>query len=720
MSKKEQTGIAEHDFFLKYWKLLIPVIILCGFFYWFILRDLPSPVRLSNGSQPQSSQIYDRSGVLLYNIYSSKNQTFVTLSSLPKYAPEASIAIEDQDFYRHGPIDLKGIARAFVSTVFHRQTQGGSTITQQLVKTTLLTSEQTIVRKIKEVILASTTELLYPKDKILELYLNEIPYGGTAYGIEAASQTYFGKHSKDLDLAEAALLAGLPQAPTEYSPFGPHPELAKYRQLQVLKDMQQQGYITQKQQQQAQNEQLHFQNLGQNDIKAPHFVLYVKDLLIKKYGAQLIEQGGLKVMTSLDLNIQNFAQDTVATEIATLKQYQVSNGAAIVTSPATGEILAMVGSRDYFDTTNTDGNVNVTIQLRQPGSSIKPINYAVGLMKGYTAATPFIDEATCFPNVNQPPYCPVNYDGGFHGIQQMRFALGNSLNIPAVKMLKVNGVEAMIATASAMGINSFGSPDKYGLSLTLGGGEVQMTQMMTAYGVFANGGYRIDLHPILKVIDRNGKILEEYTPLPSPIFGKQVIPAGVAFIISNILSDNGARLMDFGPNSELVVKNKVVSVKTGTTDEKRDNWTFGYTPSYVVGVWVGNNDNSVMNQYITSGITGAAPIWHDIMTYLLKDKPVETLQQPSGVIQKSVCGVSGLLPANNCPTRFEYFVSGMEPKITDQGLTKVWVDKKTQDLPKEGQTDNLELKDEQIITDPTGAKYCTTCNHPVAPTPTPH
>ena len=302
----------------------------------------------------------------------------------------------------------------------------------------------------------------------------------------------------------------------------------------------------------------------------------------------------------------------------------------------------------------------------------------------------------------------------------MRFALGNSLNIPAVKMLKANGVDAMIATASAMGITSFGSPDLYGLSLTLGGGEVTMTQMMTAYGVFANGGYRIDLHPIIKVMDKNGKTLEQYTPLPSPIFGKQVLPSGVAFIISNILSDNGARLMDFGPSSELVVKNKIVSVKTGTTDEKRDNWTFGYTPSYVVGVWVGNNDNSVMNQYITSGVTGAAPIWHDIMTELLKDKPVEALQQPSGVIQKSVCGVSGLLPANNCPTRFEYFVSGTEPKITDPGLTKVWVDKTRQDLPKEGQTDNLELKDEQIITDPTGAKYCTTCNHPVSPTPTPH
>ncbi len=717
MGKKNLAGIFNHYFLLKYWKIILPVVVLVGAFYWFILRDLPSPIKLSSSTIPESSQIYDRNGKLLYNIYSSKNQTFVPLTSLPKYVPQASIAVEDQDFYKHGPIDFRGIVRAFISTVFHKQVQGGSTITQQLVKISLLTSEQTIIRKIKEAILASATELLYPKDKILELYLNEIPYGGTAYGIEAASQTYFGIHAKDLDIAQAALLAGLPQAPTEYSPFGPHPEEAKQRQLLVLKNMEQQGYITKEQETKAENEALKYQNLGENDIKAPHFVLYIKDLLEQKYGAHMVEQGGLRVTTSLDLDIQNYVQNTVATEIAGLKNYDVSNGAAMVTNPATGEILAMVGSRDYFDTKNTDGNVNVTLRLRQPGSSIKPINYVIGLLKGYTAATPFVDEPTCFPNINQPPYCPQNYDGKGHGVEQMRFALGNSLNIPAVKMLKLNGVDTMIKTATDMGITTFDKPDLYGLSLTLGGGEVTMTQMMVAYGVFANAGYRIDLHPILKVTDRTGKVLDQYNPLPSPIFGKQVLPSTASFIISSMLSDNGARLMDFGPNSSLYIPKKTVAAKTGTTNDFRDNWTFGYTPSYVVGVWVGNNDNTPMSN-IASGITGAAPIWNSIMTHLIKDKPDEPFQAPSGVIQKAICSISGLLPANNCPTRFEYFISGTEPKITDPGLTKVWIDKSTQDLAKPGQTDNVELKDEQVITDPTGDRYCTTCNHPI-PSPTP-
>jgi len=449
--------------------------------------------------------------------------------------------------------------------------------------------------------------------------------------------------------------------------------------------------------------------------------LYIKDLLIKRYGEQQVEEGGLKVITSLDLSIQNMAQDTVATEIGKLKDYHVTNGAAVVTKPGTGEILAMVGSKDYFDS-SIDGNVNVTLALRQPGSSIKPINYALGLSKGYTAATPFIDQPTCFPNPGHEPYCPLNYDGKFHGVQQMRFALGNSFNIPAVKMLKVNGVDSMIATASAMGINTFEDASRYGLSLTLGGGEVTMLDMATAFGVLANGGYRINLRPILKVIDHTGKTLEEYKPLESPIFGTKVLPPGVAYIISDMLSDNGARLIEFGPSSALVIAKHKVPVKTGTTNDFRDNWTIGYTPSYVVTTWVGNNDNSQMNG-LASGITGAAPIWHNIITQLIQDKPDEFLPKPSNVIQKAVCSTSGLIPPpdgtpNRCPVRFEYFISGTEPKIFDNTVENVWVDKTTQDLPKPGQTDNLEAKPEVIITDPTGDRYCLTCNHP-SPSPTP-
>ena len=690
-------------------------------FYFLILKDLPLPTKLSSASTPQSTLIYDRNGKLLYNIYDKKNQTFISLSSIPKYMQEATISIEDKNFYNHGAVDFRGIARAAVSTIFHRQIQGGSTLTQQLVKNSLLTQEQTIPRKIKEVILAFATELLYSKNQILEMYLNQVPYGGTAYGVEAASESYFGKHAKNLDLAESALLAGLPQAPTEFSPFGSHPELGKQRQVEVLKAMLEQGYITKDQEQKAENEVLNYKRIS-NNIEAPHFVLYIKDLLIQKYGQKTVDEGGLKVITSLDSDIQDFAQGSVAKEVDALPAYyHVSNGAALVTDPATGEILAMVGSKDYFDT-KIAGNVNVTTALRQPGSSIKPINYAVGLINNYSAATTFIDEPICFPNQGGKNYCPLNYDLKWHGLVQMRYALGNSINIPAVKMLELNGIKAMIATASAMGITTFNDPQNYGLSLTLGGAEVRMTDMATAYGVFANSGYKIDLHPILKITDKTGKVLEEYNPPLSPIFGKKVLPDGVAYIISDILADNGARVMEFGDNSSLKIPGQVVSVKTGTTNDFRDNWTIGYTPSFLVAAWVGNDDNTPMSG-LASGITGAAPIWNDIMSHLLKGKTPEPLSRPLSVIQKSVCSDTGFFPsmaqgAVSCPTRFEYFIRGSE--VTKGSLTSgdTLVDKNTQDLPAKGQTDNLESKTETVYTDPTGDRYCITCPHPT-PTPTP-
>jgi len=707
---------------LKYFKPIMAVLILFLPFYFVILKDLPSPTRLTSSSIPQSTQIFDRNGELLYTIYSQKNQTFIPLSSIPKTVQQATIAIEDKDFYRHGPIDIRGMTRAAYSIVLRKQLQGGSTLTQQLVKNSLLTPERTILRKIKEIILSFATEILYPKDKILEMYLNQIPYGGTAYGVEAASQTYFGKHAKELTLAEAALLAGLPEAPTTFSPFGSHPELAKKRQEETLRKMYEQKYITRSQMEKAIKEPLVYQKIS-NRIKAPHFVLYIKDLLSKKYGEKTVEQGGLKVITTLDLKIQEMAQATVSAEILKLKKQKVSNGAALVTNPATGEILAMVGSHDYFDSEN-DGNVNVTLALRQPGSSIKPINYATGLIKGYSAATAFIDQKICFSSPGQAPYCPVNYDGKWHGIIQMRYALANSINIPAVKMLKVNGIEAMIATASAMGISTFTDPSRYGLSLTLGGGEVTMLDMATAYGVFANGGYKIPLHPILKVIDNKGRVLEEYKAPASPIFGKKIIPEGVAFIISDILSDNNARAMEFGTNSPLRIKNYPVAVKTGTTNDFRDNWTIGYTPSYVVAVWVGNNDNSPMSGLV-SGITGAAPIWNGIMSELLKNTNPHPFQRPPDVIQKEVCADSGLIPGpkdspDRCKTRFEYFIKNTETNKIEYGKQNVWVDKTTQDIAKEGQTENLELKEVVIVKDPAGDTYCLSCPHPdLTPTPTP-
>ena len=722
--KKIRSGIPEHEFVLRYWKILIPIVLLVGLFYYFILRDLPSPTLLVSSSLAQSTQIYDRHGTLLYTIYSKKNQSFVPLSQIPKTVQQATISIEDKDFYYHGAIDIRGIARAAYVTLLHGRVQGGSTLTQQLVKNTLLSPEQTITRKVKEIFLSFSTELLYSKNQILEMYLNQIPYGGTAYGIEAAASTYFGKHASSLDLAEASMLAGLPEEPSVFSPYGTHPELAKERQMQVLTAMVAQKYISQKQADSAYKEELHFNKIS-NDIKAPHFVLYIKQLLADKYGQKMVEQGGLKVKTTLDLPLQKFAQDSVATEVATLGPYHVTNGAVVVTNPATGEILAMVGSKDYF-ATDIDGNYNVATAHRQPGSSIKPINYADGLIHGYTAATAFIDQPICYPDPGHAPYCPVNYDGKFHGLVQMRFALGNSFNIPAVKMLKLNGVQSMLELGSQMGISSFtnANPDNFGLSLTLGGGEVTMLDMATAYGVFANSGYRVDLHPILEVDDAKGQVLEKYTPLPNPIFATKVLPDGISFIISDILADNGARLAEFGGSSELHIPGHTVSAKTGTTNDFRDNWTIGYTPKYVVTVWVGNNDNTPMSG-IASGITGAAPIWNKIMTKLVTDNPSSGVPRPSNVIQKPICSTTGLLPPasgtpNACSLRNEYFIVGTEPKQLDGYTTeKVFVDKTTQQQAKPGQTDNVEQKDEQVFTDATGDKYCVTCAQPTTPTPTP-
>lgn len=705
--------------------LLLPVgliLLLLIVFYFFWLKDLPNPTKLSNTAASYSTHIYDRNGTLLYNLYSNRNQTFVPLNKIPKHIQQATIAIEDKDFYRHGAIDFRGIGRALYANMVHKQFQGGSTLTQQLVKNSLLTPERTITRKIKEVMLSFVAEVMYSKDEILQMYLNQVPYGGTAYGVEAASQTFFGKHIQDLTLAEQAYLAGLPESPSTLSPFGSHPELGKQRQEQVLKKMAEQGYITAKERDTAIKQKLKFEKIS-NPIKAPHFVFYVKDLLVKKYGEQVVEQGGLKVYTSLDLKLQDYAQKTVKDEIEKLDNYKVGNGSALITNPGTGEVLAMVGSTDYFDP--KQGNVNITIAKRQPGSSIKPINYAVGLIKGYTAATPFIDAPVCFPQPPQQPYCPKNYDGSFHGVVTMRQALGNSLNIPAVQMLKLNGLDAMIATASAMGITTYKDPDNYGLSLTLGGGEVMMTDMATAFGVFANQGYRIDLHPVLKVVDRQGKVLEEYKPPSSPIFGKKVIPSEVAFIISDILADNNARMMAFGPSSELKISKQRVSVKTGTTNDYRDNWTIGYTPSYLVAVWVGNNDNTPMSG-IVSGVTGAAPIWHELMDHVLTGKKPEIPQKPPNVIGKYLCSGSASESAGTgCSSRFEYIIKGTEKnnKMVGGGIKKekVWIDKTTNAQAQPGQTENVEEREESVITDSFGNKYCISCAHPaITPTPTPH
>lgn len=715
-------------FFLSRWFrfLIMPLFLLSiiggiVFMYFFVLKDIPKATQLGSTSQPQSSKIYDRNGELLYTMYTGRNQTYIPLKSIPKQLQQATIAIEDRNFYSHGAVDFQGILRAILVNLQNERVEGGSTLTQQLVKSSLLTPERTIQRKAKEIILSFIVEAIYPKNKILEMYLNQVAYGGTAYGVDAASQVYFNKPVSDLTLAESAFLAGLPQAPSRYAPFGSHPEEGKERQKRVLEAMFEEGYITKEQMEIALNEKLEFSAI-RDEIKAPHFVFYVRDFLSEKYGDEMIEKGGLSITTTLDLKTQKLVEDAIATEGATLRESNWYNAAAVVTHPMTGEILAMAGSRDYFDSEH-DGNVNVAISRRQPGSSIKPINFATGLINEYTAATPFVDKRTCFPNPGQASYCPRNYDGSFHGVVQMREALANSYNIPAVKMLKLNTVESMIETAEKMGITTFTDAQRYGLSLTLGGGEVTMLQMTEAFGVFANSGYRVPVQPILKIERANGEVVEEYNPPTSILSGKKAIPEGVAFIISHILQDNAARTPAFGANSPLKIPDYPVSVKTGTTNDYRDNWTIGYTPSFVASVWVGNNDNTPLKG-VTSGITGAAPIWHDIMAGLLEGTEPEELKQPESVVGATVCSDSGLRPQPDgspyrCPTKYEYFIKGTIPNKVDPGMTKVFIDKTTNALAAPGQTENVEERDGKIVTDPTGDTYCTTCAPPPSENPTP-
>lgn len=608
------------------------------------LRALPNPELLSKRDIQVTTKIFDRNGLLLYEIYADQNRTPIPLSEIPAYVKEATIAIEDQDFYRHNGISLRGIIRAVRETLLNNQIQGGSTITQQLIKSALLTPEVKLTRKIKEIILAFWAERLYTKNQILEMYLNQVPYGGTAWGIEAASQTYFNKSVVELSLAEAALLAGLPQAPTEYSPFGSHPQKAFERQKEVLRRMVEDRYITVKEESDALNTPIVFAQ-PRTSIKAPHFVMYVKNLLEKEYGLRLVEQGGLRITTSLDLSLQEKAEEIVASHINNLAALQVGNGAALITNPKTGEILSMVGSKNYFDLAG-EGNVNVTTSLRQPGSSIKVITYAAALENGFTPASIIDDSPVIYQTPGSPPYVPVNYDGRFHGPTPLRYALANSYNIPAVKILAKIGVQTMINTGRLMGITSWSDESRYGLSLTLGGGDVTMLEMAQVYGTLANEGKHVTLMPILEITDYTGRVIKRNKPKGAT----QAIKPEVAWLISNILSDNTARIAAFGPNSSLVIPGKTVSVKTGTSNEKRDNWTIGYTPSFVVSVWVGNNDNSPMNPYLTSGVTGAAPIWHDLMVELLKDTPDEIPSKPDSVV--SVPCYFG---------RPEYFVSGTQP-----------------------------------------------------------
>ena len=626
----------------------------------FLAFGLPSPDKIVR-NEGFSTKILDRNGAVLYDIYSNQRRTPVDIKEVPLYLRQATIAIEDKNFYKHGGFDPLGMARGFLKIFISGRAQGGSTLTQQLVKNVLLTSDRTLLRKVKEFVLSIQIERKYTKDQILQMYLNEAPYGGTAWGVESASETYFGKKVQDLDLIESAIVAGLPQSPSRYSPYSSTPKAYITRTKDVLRRMREDGYISKDQETSAVNAlpNVAFQTRGA-DFKAPHFVQYVQKILEDRYGQSAVEQGGLKVTTTLDLALQEKAQEIVTSEISGVEKQHITNGAAMVINPETGEILSMVGSKN-FGASDYDGQVNVTTALRQPGSSFKPFTYVTAFKKGYSPASLIMDVPTVFPGgAGQPDYTPVNYDGKYRGPVQMRYALGNSLNVPAVKTLALSGIKDVLKTAYEMGITSLPPTDetlkRVGLSLTLGGGETRLIDMTAAYSAFANTGYKVEPVAILKVEDANGKVLENNTPQK----GKRVLTEEQAFLINNILSDNSARKEIFGPNSLLNISGKNVMVKTGTTNDKRDNWTFGGNGNAMVGVWVGNNDNSPMLN-VASGVSGASPIWRKILLEALSGKADKPFTLPSGVVQASVDSVSGFAAHDGFLARNEWFIKGTEP-----------------------------------------------------------
>ncbi len=683
---------------------ILSSVAILGTFAYFSYK-VPSPDKLTNRKVTQSTKIYDRNKILLYDVFENVDRTLVTLNDVSPYVIYATLSAEDGDFYKHKGFDPLGILRATIYTSLGSGLQGGSTLTQQLTKNALLSKERTITRKIKELILSMQIENKYDKDVILEWYLNEIPYGSTAYGIEAASQFYFGKSASDLNLAESAFLAGLPQRPTAYSPFGKTPDLGIQRQKYVLKLMKENGwinkegkreYITQEEYDQAIKYKLQFKG-SKTNIKAPHFVFYVLDKLYEKYGEDFIKNSGLEVITTLDLKKQEEVQNIVQEELKKAEYLNVGNAAVMVIDPKTREILVMVGSRDYFDSEN-GGQFNVaTSPTRQPGSSIKPLVYATGLKQGYTASTVFMDVPTTFPPPDSAskPYSPKNYDGKFRGPVQFRYALGNSINIPAVKMLKLVGIPSLLETAQDFGIKSLNPNKFYGLSLALGGGEISLIEMTNAYAVFASKGYYVDPIYIKEIKDNKGNIIEDSKNVQSPI---KVLDEGISFIMSDVLSDNFARYLAFGPGNALEFKKHQVAVKTGTTDDIRDNWTIGFTPNIVVGVWAGNNDNSPMNPNLASGITGAAPIWRRSISLFLDDEKVSKFEKPKNVVRVEVGTITGGKPAEGLEDkRWEYFIKGTEPVVRSPMVVELEICKKDGKLANKKCKEDKKTKKKEYI-----------------------
>lgn len=669
MKVKNKVNFKSKRFWLKVFSGLlilmgVGVVAILVMFVWFS-KDLPTPSKVVR-REGYSSKVYDRNGKALYDIYDQAKRDPVAFSDIPDYLKKATVAVEDKDFYKHKGFDPLTPLRIIKNMFYFGKVTGGSTLTQQLTRNVLLTTERSLTRKIKELILSIQIDAKYSKDEILGMYLNEAPYGGNSWGVGPAAEQYFNKPMKDLNLAECAILAGLPQLPSVYSPFSKTPTAYINRTNHVLTRMVEDGYISRELADQTMEEVKNYKFANENStMKAPHFVFWIKDLLAEKYGQEVVDAGGLKITTTLDLDLQEQSEKTVSEEVDKAASLGISNGAALVLDPTNGQVLAMVGSRGYFSD-KTDGNYNVVTQaLRQPGSAIKPITYLTGIKKGMTSATMIMDTPVTFAGVGgQKDYSPQNYTGKFNGPMSLRNALGNSINTIAVKVLATVGLKDMLTLASDMGLSTL-EPTKenlarFGWAVTLGGAEVKMIDLASAYTAFANGGTSMKPIGILKVEDRNGRVLEEYKA-PD---GKKVMTPQEAFIISNILQDNGARELTFGAVNGLQISGYQVAVKTGTTNDKKDNWAIGWTPNLLSVVWVGNNDNTPMGK-VASGVSGATPIWKKIMVWALPKREKQDFPIPSGIVNVAVDKVSGYLAHDNFPSKNEYFIDGTQSSVSD-------------------------------------------------------
>ncbi|MFZ6031310.1 MAG: penicillin-binding protein 1C [Chloroflexota bacterium] len=661
-------------------------------FYFWLAHDLPSLSSLDARLTPPSIRITDRQGRLLYDVLPSESgrHTSVALADVPLACQQATIATEDRYFYHNPGVDVIGIVRAFwIDLAGGEVRAGGSTITQQVVRGLLFESDErneiSLRRKLREALLALRLTRQLGKEEILALYLNHTYYGGMAYGIEAAAQTFFGKAAKDLDTAECALIAGLPQAPALYNPFT-DPEAAQKRQHVVLGLMAEQGYLNEADYALAAGEPLTF-TATPYPIEAPHFVMMVRNQIDALFTPEEIyARGGLIVRTTLNIDWQHLAEHAVSTQVRKVKEaregmgHNLNSAALVALNPTSGEILALVGSPDYFDAEN-GGAINMALAPRQPGSSIKPLVYAAAFdpmsAQPWTPATLILDVYTTFATRKGEPYTPKNYDGLEHGPVLARQALASSLNIPAVKALEHVTLPTLFELATKLGITTLNDPERFDLSLALGGGDVKLLELTAAYGAFANGGRRVGTYIIESVHDPAGNLCYQHESSAQP----RVLDERVAWLISDILSDNSARRLGFGENSTLRL-DRPAAVKTGTTTNWHDNWTIGYTPEIVVGVWAGNTNYEAMRDI--TGLTGAAPIWHQFLREALSGTPASPFIRPDGLEQAQICALSGLLPGEDCPyTRFEWFIHGTAPRQIDQVYRRILVDATTHQLADE-------------------------------------